>query len=182
VNLLFDTHTHAEFPANCTTSSDSSGDRIVVGVLNSFWIDDAQVASYLNATFDLPVLTAQFKETDQTQGVPVGSHTWSWGITGQPSSQITVYDDGTSQPAFPKRDRIFWPSHGGIAALEFKYDRLAPSGPTDQRYVTGTLAPPMLLASLPGGQYAGPGNWFPQMKQADGTFTSYADAKCQNPQ
>jgi len=181
INILFDSHTHAEFPVNCTASSDSSGDRIVVGVLNSFWLDDPEVASYLNATFGLPVMTTQFKETDQPQGVPMGSHTWTWGLSGQPSSQMTIYDDGTSAPPFPSRDRIFWPYHGGMASLEFQYDRRGPAGPVSNRYATGTLAPPMLFAQLPGGQYAGPGQWYPEMQQADGTFIAYTDPNCQHP-
>jgi hypothetical protein len=174
VNGLIDSHNNADFPANCTMPDNPS-----LGIISSFWIDDATIGAYLNHTYNLPVYITKFQEVNDTSA-PIAVHTWTWALAGQPASKVSVYDDQTSTKLPPAPERLFWSRNGGIEALDFTYDREGPAGVLGNRWATGTLAPPMLLASVAGGQYAGLGEWYPTT-HASGAFTHYTDTQCQHP-
>ena len=176
IYLLTDTHNNADMPANCTATREPTN----FAVVSSFWIDDAAVGDYLNRTYGLPVVVGTFHEDTQTTQ-SLTAHVWSWTTAGKGSSKLTIYDDQTSMPAPINNDRLFWARDGGISSLELQYERSAPGTPLQNRGATGTLAPPMLLSTVAGGQYAGAGEWYPYMPQGVGTFTHYKDVQCLHP-
>jgi hypothetical protein len=179
VSLLLDTHNNAKFPTNCTSDPQGGTGSTSFLVLASVLIDDPDVAAFLATAYGMPTQVAEVSTADQGAGDAV-AHQWTWRTGSGAASTITVYDEGAYATAANVYDRFFWPRHGGISVLEIQEQGVGPAGPVFNRAVTGVLQPPMLLAALPGGAYAGDGKWFPSF-DGEGKFGFFEDAACIKP-
>ncbi|MCA1810966.1 MAG: hypothetical protein LC623_03020 [Halobacteriales archaeon] len=177
VNLLLESHTNAAYPANCTSSATVFTNFYVI---SSLWIDDPDIAGYLNTTMaGLPIHVTSFQVSDQATG-PLLDRTWQWGPT-QPPSTLTIHDDQRYEAHEPWHDRFFWPRGNGIGVMQIDATGPGAAGPYASRPVEGTMQPPMLLASQNGGRFAGDSQWQPSV-DGTGVFTYYLDKACQQPE
>jgi hypothetical protein len=170
VHLLLDTHGNAEPPQACAQGATRAA------VLALLWLDDAPIAAYLNATFGVP---AQAGPTTSVEETTAGAtlHDWSWGPPGAAPSRLQVPDAGEPSPLPTTRERYFWPRGAGVAALELDVGGAASAATLP---ATGQLRPPMLMAQVAGGTYAGVSDTLAE-GHADGRFLRYADAACEVP-
>ncbi|HUR25955.1 MAG TPA: hypothetical protein VM327_08095 [Candidatus Thermoplasmatota archaeon] len=140
-------------------------------------MNDAEIASYLQSEYGLPATYAEIQaQTQTTSGIE--QHAWSWGAKGSAPSQVTILADPTNQTD-DSTDRFFWPHGDGMGSIDFSYTKFGPAY-TD-RYAYGTMQPPMLLASFPGGLFVGPTYYYPSLS-GEGAVKFYKDRACEQPE
>lgn len=171
--LLLDTHGNAAVPADC--ASNQSG-VTPLRILQNLVVNDAEVASYLETTYGVPVWTAAFTESDRDLGASA-LRTWTWAAESQAPSTMTIPDSKQAGNIPTLYERLFWPRGEGIAALELILDE---EGPATNLAANGTIQPPLLLAQDTGGTFAGQGDWRTNVQGA-GKFTIYNDLFCKEP-
>jgi hypothetical protein len=168
LHLVLDVHDHADIPQACR---DGSPTGAVAFVLSSLWVDDAEVAAVLNQTHGMP---ARLAEVQATQAGATAVRTWTWGPKGQPPSTLTFADGGDRQPTVPSNLLLLWQRGAGIGGLALFAQREATRV---EPPAYGTLQPPMVLASLPLGAFAGTVK--PVTTPAiDGSFHAFRDHAC----
>ncbi|MEA3190544.1 MAG: hypothetical protein QOD77_1126 [Thermoplasmata archaeon] len=160
--LLFESHTNAVVPAACADDREGATD---LSVLASVWVDDAEVAGWLAAVHGMPAAAAVFTDAGQA---------WSWGPAGAAPSELQVLDGSAAPRDAEHGERFFWANGTGLGQLELRHER---TGPTVPLAAAGRMAPPMLLAQVADGRFAGPASWFPQ-DEASGAFQAYRDTLC----
>ena len=174
VRMVWDVTGNGNVPDSCF---EKSGGNPVEAVVNIILFDDEQIANYLHQSYGMPTGVAEIHVSQ----MPVGAlvlRQWSWGVKGQSQSNLTVADDGSVAPRnWP--DVLFWPHSQGVGKLVISYQRNAEA--YTERMGYGTLQPPMLLAQLPGGAFAGSATYFPSMAGM-GNVTLFKDNQCKQPE
>lgn len=163
VRVLFESHTNAEVPAACAADRDGF---VALSVLASVWVEDAEVAAHLAQVYGMPAREGVFSGSGQA---------WSWGPPGAPASTVQVMDEAAAPQPSHAADRFFWANGTGLGALELRHDATRPAVP---HAAAGEMAPPMLLAQVAGGRFAGPAGWVTR-DTAAGSFRAYRDTLCQ---
>lgn len=168
VHLVLEWHGDAEAPARCLEGQLGPP---VTHVLTTVLVDDAEVAAWLRSERGMPAFAANFTQED---GAGTVLHDWTWQQGAHSASQVRVQDDQADAPE-ASEDRLFWTVGEGLGSLDVSWKG---SGSMAERPAQGILQPPLLLARLPGGAFAGTGEWFPSL-DAQGSFTSYLDPQCE---
>ncbi len=170
VHLIFESHGAATFPPECVREAIETDLR---GIVSNFWIDDAQIAAYVNATYGIPVRVADIERTEPLAG-PANQETWTWGEPGAEPSTFTVTAPSARSP-LDQGLMAFWPSGTGIARLYGNFELKGMSGSAH-----GVFKPPMLMSEFAQGAYAGETTW---STEGDGRlqFTLYRDRFCEEP-
>jgi hypothetical protein len=172
VRFVVEYQNNFKTPAKCRAGSTSQS-----WVINSIWVNDADVATRLAATEGLPVQFAAIDLSGESVGTAFhGKATW-----GTPASTVEVYQEsGPTEPAvLGAAGRFYWKnSAAGVSSIEFGGDGV--KGPTypSERPVTGTMSPPMLMSAFPA--YSGAGFAF-AAGQFGGEIARFRDLLCESP-
>lgn len=169
VRLVWDSHTHATFPDACHRAEVYE----MTSLVGTVWIDDAEVARFLNETYGLPARAATVTPAMQGQ-----TRTWTWGDAAG-TSQVTFLPNPLGEPQ-DVPILLLWEQAGRIVSLGLQPDGRTGPVPTELP-AFGTLAAPALLASMPGGAFASTAAWSSGFA-AEGSFTFYRDLMCEEPE
>ncbi len=172
LKMILELHTNMTPPASCT-----KGSYEYFQVLNSIWVDDPQVATFLASNLSLPVhLSAITMQTAGTPGLTFTAN-WSWRPeTGQPSDVATTIALGYETHG-SARERIAWVAQGRVSLLDMQQTL---SGYLPEAVLTpGHMRPPMLLSKM-GDPYPGDGDLY-SSGDVEGTLYRFADDQCKEP-
>lgn len=171
IRFVFDYHNDLMPPPTCTVSTHHAW------ILNAVWTDDAEVADQLARVEGMPVQVSPIEVTVQgTAAVHIAAASWA-------SSTLSVQQEPMDQePAIMGLPlRLFWKNPlGGVSAVYFVTDLVDGPAYPSERLATGTIAAPMIMSNLAGGQYAGPGFMF-YGGNFGGDLNRYEDLRCGQP-
>ncbi|MCA1810878.1 MAG: hypothetical protein LC623_02580 [Halobacteriales archaeon] len=164
-------------PRNCTNLDGTDG-IVALWILHSLWVDDQDLADYLKATYDLPVIFAQFNiKQDVHNGV--GTQVWSWNEPGKPASQVTYYvSDTTSSTGPVSTERMYWFNATNLSYANLRIVPLLDQVPL--AITPGTMQPPMLYTYNGMTTYLGTGQKFDSM-ELSANLKRYGDFECAQP-
>jgi hypothetical protein len=161
IQFLLETHTNFTLPAAC--SIDSPG---TTRIISKFWVNDTEVAEWLDAEFELPVAVVPHTRVERlesgivewtTQWTPPGSPTSSMVIRAAHAAPNTINDWGW---------RFFWWNETATSYLDFVVD-----------FERNTTGPPVGIADQQEPMLNGPRRDVPAMglgtivHRADGTLS-----------
>jgi hypothetical protein len=173
VRFVWDGNVNADIPTKCDRANQTAPTS--PHILNLFVISDRDLADYLKAQYGMPAVYGDVQLAAQSAGSVI-QRTWSWTPAGQGKSELTLFDDGTSQP-YSQEDRFWWPRGDGIAQLDISYTR---NGLTiTDRPAYGKMVPPA-LSPPPDGTFLGTATYFPSLS-GEGKVTFFSDRLCEHP-
>lgn len=171
--LVWEMNFHAAIPAACRMNGTGGNDR---AVLNSLYVEDAELGAYLAGTYGMPVQVSNLTAaTRDVGGVKV--HAWTWGPVGLEPSTLSIVED-TSTPDTPNTVELFWRNGDGVGAMRIQTQEDRPF--FADRHGHGTMRPPMQMAAFLGGNFEGPARWYPSYR-AEGKLSVYRDRECKTP-
>lgn len=169
IHFIIETHYGTTFPPECIRGGGYSA-----GIATTFWIDDEEIATYINATYGIPTLFAAIETVDEVAG-GIERHTWSWAQAGQQQSTVTLAIHSVLPVSGEDAQRWFWAVGEGLVMLQTTFEVEGTDGPTN-----GMFRPPMLMSEIAGGAYAGLGAW--QFSgDGEGEFVLFRDRFCEEP-
>jgi hypothetical protein len=174
VQMVLEMHTNVSFPAACLEGADPF---VIPAVLQSIWVNDAEIAGYLRQEYGMPTFFADIQQED-TSLQAVNAHEVSWGEPGQPASVLTTVDDAEDRTGDSLPYRLAWPVGSAVWLLDYVPSLDDPF--LFQRVTAGKFEQPMLLAGVDGGQYAGNGAWYDRF-EATARVLAFADGRCAQP-
>jgi hypothetical protein len=143
-------------------------------LLNSWWINDADLAGFARTAYHAPALFAPINVTTTSVGTMV-QHTISWGLQGQGVSQFTVGEGQSYSQSLPLALRYFWFDGSTVYIMDQHPTRSLPEGLGE--FVTGKMYPPMLMAKVNENYVSQGANWFKDANMG-ADFASFKDLQC----
>ncbi|MCA1811727.1 MAG: hypothetical protein LC623_06915 [Halobacteriales archaeon] len=180
LRLLVESHNHANMQQPCLDAAQQTDATIVHLVL----VNDTALAALLHDRFGLPAVHAQISAaalgadlSTTPLDVRLEQMAWAWSTAGNATSTLNFTAAPLTEP-YASSTRLFWQRGSGLGRLDIAYP--VQDGPvlTDPE-AYGTMQPPMLLASQPGGLFAGTAKSFSALS-GEGTFRLYADTLCKS--
>jgi hypothetical protein len=166
--LVWELNAHIVRPSDCVGEPFSEW-----GLLNGLYLEDPELAAYLNDTYGMPVFVSKINDTTRPLGA-AKLHTVTWGPHGMAPSTLSFWEDA-STPDGPLPMDLYWQKGTGIVVLRAMTNSNGSLfGP---RQAVGMMEPPMLLADFLGGNFTGSAEWYPTF-QADGEFLVFSDLQC----
>ena len=176
VRLVLETHNQQVAPAPCR-----GADRTTeLEVLQSLWVDDAEVAAYLLAE-GLPVQATGIEVRHEAVADDAAVVRWAWG---DGAADVQVPAPGGSVPSPTLARRLFWDDGVRVSSLDVVAQWSVPgaaAGPADlagRSAAVGEFAPPLLLADRP--SLPAPANAFDAAHWA-ATLRHHGDLRCAPP-
>lgn len=149
VHMLWELHSNVDAPDPCYVGEWNS-----FRVLQALWIDDAEIAAYVNSTYGAVTKVAQFQDMDERTSTSQEVE-WTWSVDGQPKSTIRYTQGNSTAYVAPIMERILWTSGNSVWMFNFMQERMFTN---TQTYLTpGELHPPMLWSETGATTYVGRG-------------------------
>jgi hypothetical protein len=141
VRFLLEVHDNLVSPTSCR---EVPGDYTSDEAFSQLWLDDAEIAAYLQATYGLPVRFASISVVSESLGTRTSDH-WTFGVPGEPVSTLDSIIGATDTTSFPVYRLYYSPSEGRVSFADFTF-HLEYAG-LDYLLSTGKVAPPLIYGS-----------------------------------
>ena len=151
IRFIWETHTNLNAPENCRT-----GEYTHVAALHALWVDDAELATYLNDTYGMPTRYATIAAHDNRTG-GIQRAQWRWGIQGNPESSIQFSQAIVTPGPVDHSDRLVW-FQGDTTLWVLTLNQTLTYSNGQTALTPGTLRPPTLYASSGSEDYVGRGS------------------------
>ncbi len=171
VNLMIDWHYNADIPEKCVNHDGFASE----GVLGRLYVDDPEVAAFLNKSVGMPTGLLQIRYTEEILG-PLVLHKVHWSADGGEESFVQMVRDESSTTR-ANVYQLYWPANDNLVRWKFNPDREEPRY-TDRKG-NGTFQQPMLMASI-NENYVGTADWFTETSGPT-YFTVFDDFGCEEP-
>ncbi|MHB1262262.1 MAG: hypothetical protein ACYC2H_11170 [Thermoplasmatota archaeon] len=171
IHVLVETHSDATPPDACM---EFESGFFNYAIMRSFWLDDEELVSYLNAALNMPTRFGVFGYNETSTG-SVAAYTWDWRAPGFQRSDLTFSKTEVIPGGAPEVIRMFWHDGAHVSFLDVKEDTKQPIGNPPQTH--GTLSEPLMVGGTPFETNAGvfslvePGNY-------DGPIYRFGDLEC----
>ncbi|MCA1810544.1 MAG: hypothetical protein LC623_00850 [Halobacteriales archaeon] len=181
VRMILETHDFQQVPLSCYTGDNApDADVVVLKAMSSLWVNDTQLADYLKQTYPgMPVYYSAIQTHAQPQGTLM-AHQWTWGLSEQNQSELTVFDDQVAHNTVTLTlERMFWYDEtGAVSFLDFDMVRQTPLFTNRVSY--GKQYPPMLWGYGETPDYVSTGDWNPT-STITGKIAVFRDHECKQP-
>ncbi|MES2154440.1 MAG: hypothetical protein V4510_04820 [bacterium] len=169
---MIEGHDQAEAPPKC-----AEGNHNLIFILNSFWVNDTAVASWLRSTYHMPTIAGPITMTIAA-GAALETHEWRWRPENATVESVVSFNS-TGQAGAPSAYilRVAWPNGQGITYMDFKETY---SVPPDVQVVTGRMEPPMLYPTGRPNPYVGQGELQSNVS-IETELHAFKDFKCEQP-
>lgn len=151
VRMFWETHTNFAAPVACR-----EGEYSTMAALHALWLDDPGLANYLNRTYGLNTLIANFTPVDDRSN-GVQQVRWTWGIPGHPSSTIQYSQAIVTPGPVQNIHRLVW-FQGRDTVWSLTLDQTMTYTNGQTALTPGTLQPPTLYAASGTETYWGRGS------------------------
>lgn len=144
VNLFYETHNNRRVPGPC-----AEGEYANTGVLQTIWLDDAEIADYLRTVYLMPAQFASISLTKVDAGMTI-DFLWTVELPGSESSELVyrhIPDNDYGQREYPSF-RYFWASAPDAVSYMDTKTETHTVGEEEPTVVEGTLKPPLLYTNL----------------------------------
>lgn len=169
IQVVLESHSKFDAPEACRI-----GDYDQLNALQSVWVDDADVADYLQSVLGMPAISATITRT--TDGIPeLLTATWAWSANQGEASSITFGRFENPSRDWPFTLRLAWTSGPSVTMAD-----IAIGGQEtgyEPRATPGKMRAPMIYYGTGFEDYVGDGGLIDSMSP-EGTFHYYEDAQC----
>ncbi len=175
IQMVFETHNKFEIPPGCDEKP-----RNIMLALVALWIDDAELAAYVNQTYGAATHFAAIQSAGGPGAAGQYHAEWSFASGGLAASTIQANDAEVLPGSSPIIERMVWSAGPKLFILNLEEQGTNSFGNT---VVTpGEMRPPTLYSEAGvGEQYAGRGSAYNSVTLS-ATIDKYGDFACTKPE
>lgn len=168
VTLSLESHNRVDNPEACGEGT--------FWILNSLWMDDADLVTYLANEYRIPTRLAEFSWQFDNASTP-GSQTWAWQVPGGDVSTLTAYtvQGGVQSAELESKARFVWDNGVGVSIMHLNQTATVPED--REQASQGTLKSPTMHAATGVEAWVGTANTL-LTDDATGHITEYDDYQC----
>jgi hypothetical protein len=172
VSLLVETHDMFDAPDSCR-----QGQFDTTFMMNSIWINDTQVAAWLNQTYGMPARYGSIDyQLETTSGLE--SHRWRWNVPGGEASFISFNTSQIHLQPDQYIHRWYWYNATAVSFINWTDKWQSSDG---QGITPGEMHPPMLYSqSYTPNPYLGQGGVL-YSESFEGDIHRFGDLACEKP-
>jgi hypothetical protein len=169
VSMLFELHGQFNSPTEC-----ERGDWNRFRMLNSWWVDDVELAAFMQEELALNTTLGRLSHEVLTVG-PIREVIWTWNIDGHDDSTVTFRDHQRGPFKSTYAHRIGWFDESRLFVMDMATSFQLDMG--NIGHATGRMERPMMYSSYGISEYASRGTALDSY-EATATIHPYEDFAC----